>query len=137
MSQYIETLRSVTQCNSGAMGQGTKFVQPGFVAPGAGQVPLYRARYTGETLRNLALNAEDGAGGSRFCDGLLRRSQDGGNTWTAFNAAGNPLVVVTGAAIASVDLADTFVLTAGDLLDVALVSTNVTAAQPTVAFDVT
>jgi hypothetical protein len=44
---------------------------------------------------------------------------------------------VTGAAIAGADLSDTFLLTAGDLIDVALVSTNVTAAQPTVAFDVT
>jgi hypothetical protein len=134
--QHIETVRSVTQCNSGAIGQGTKFVQPGFVAPGAAQVPLYRARYTGETLRNLALTLKVAPAGADSVTAFFVRSQDGGNTWTALNAAGNPQVVVTGTAIAGANLTDTFVLTAGDLVGVALVSTNVTAAQPTVTFDV-
>jgi hypothetical protein len=107
-------------------------MQLGFVAPGAAQCPLYRARFTGETLRNLALTLRTAPAGADTVVATFQRSQDGGSTWTDITGAGTPSAQVAGAAIAGADLVNSFMLTAGDLVAVKLVSSNAAAAQPTV-----
>jgi hypothetical protein len=45
-------VRALTLVATGAIGAATRFLSPGLAAPSATPVPVYCARFTGETLRN-------------------------------------------------------------------------------------
>jgi len=134
---YIETIRSITLLSTGAIGAATRFMILGQAAVNANQFPVYRCRFTGETLRNLALSLKTAPGGADTVIVTFQRSQDGGTTWTDITGAGTPIVTVAAAAIAGDDLVNSFAMTKGDLIAVKLVSSAGTAAQPCVTFDVT
>jgi hypothetical protein len=131
--QVVEVVRQVTGGCTGAIGAATKFL----TAPGSGvaaaQIPLYRARFAGEVVRNLSVNLGTAPGGADTVAFTVQKSSDNGGTWSDLAVT----ATISAAAKTATDLVNTATLAAGDLLAVKMVSSAGTAAAPLATFDVT
>lgn len=129
-----EVVRQVTCGVLAAPGAATKHgTAPGVATGAAAEIPLYVARFTGEVVRNLRVNAVTAPGGSDTVAVTINKSSDNGATWATTTVT----CTLTGAAKTASDLTHSLSLAAGDLLEVAFVSSAGTAAGLTATFDVT
>lgn len=131
--QVVEIVRPVTGGCAGAITAATKYLATPGQTKAAAQVALYRARFTGEVIRNLSCNLVTAPGGADTVAFTVQKSSDNGGTWadTALTAT----ISTTGKS--ATDLTNSAVLTAGDLLAIKADSSAGTAADATVTFDVT
>lgn len=132
--RLVEIVRPVVGGATTALGAATKYATAPGQAGAAAQIPLYIARFTGETVRNLSVNIATAPGGADTVIFTIQKSSDNGGTWTDTTITCTP---VAGTGKAASDLTHSVSLTAGDMLAVKMVSSNTTAAAITVAFDVT
>lgn len=130
----VEIVRQVTCGVLAAPGAATKHgTAPGVATGAAAEIPVYIARFTGEVVRNLRVNAVTAPGGSDTVAVTINKSSDNGGTWATTTVT----CTITGTAKFAADLTHSLALTAGDLLEVAFVSSAGTAAGLTATFDVT
>jgi hypothetical protein len=129
----VEVVRPVTAGSSSTLTAATKYLAPGYVAVASAAVPLYVARFTGETIRNLGASLATAPAGTDTAIFTVQKSSDNGATWadTALTCT------ITGTAKAAADLTHSAVLAAGDLLALKVVSSATTAAIPFASFDIT
>jgi hypothetical protein len=134
---YVEVIRAITAASMDTFAAATRYIGAPGVALNAAQIPIYRARFAGEVIRNLAVSLVTAPGGADTVVFTVMKSSDNGATWTdtALTAtiSGASKVPADPAAV----LALSATLAAGDLLAVKAVSSAITAAKPTVTFDVT
>jgi len=131
---YFQAIvRPVTAGTTSTFGANTRFLGAVGSTIASAQVPLYVARFAGETIRNLAATLVTAPGGTDTVVFTVQKSSDNGATWadTALTCT------ITGVAKSASDLTDAVVLAAGDILAIKTVSSATTAAQATATFDVT
>ena len=131
--QIVEVVRPVTFGALGVVTAATVYGNGVGIAKATAQVPLYCARFDGETVRNLGLALATAPGGADTVAVTLQKSVDGGANWTDLAVT----ATITGAAKAASDLTHSAILAAGDLLAAKLVSSAGTAAGLCGTFDVT
>ncbi len=98
----------------------------------AAAVGLYVARFAGETIANLGIQAAAAPGGADTVIATIYTSTDDGNTW----AARATTCTMTGAAKSASDLANQYVLAAGEIVALQFVSSGALAAGVSASFDV-
>jgi len=128
----VEVVRQVTGF-VGTIGVVTKYVNGIGGSISTTGVPMYLVRFTGETIRNLAINLGTAPGGTDTVAVTVYKSSDNGANWTATDLT----CTATGTAKTASDLSHSVALTAGDLLAIYVNSSAVTAANLTVTFDIT
>jgi hypothetical protein len=129
-----EVVRQVTAGATTALGAATKFATAPGQAGAAAQIPLYVARFTGETVRNLQVCIATAPGGTDTVIFTIQKSSDNGATWTDTTITCTP---VAGTGKTGSDLTHSVMLTAGDMLALKMVSSGATAAAISATFDVT
>jgi hypothetical protein len=136
LPQYQEIVRQVTvsqPLKTTTIGAATVYGATTGTAFGTAAIQLYRARFAGETIRNLSASLGIAPGGSDTVAVTVQKSSDNGNTWadTALTCT------VSAALFSATDLTHSAVLAAGDILAIKLVSSAGTAAGACVSFDIT
>jgi len=129
----VEVVRCISAFAPTTFPAATRYVGGAGVALSSTVVPVYRARFAGEVVRNLSTNLLTAPGGSDTIITTLQKSSDNGATWTDLALT----TTITGAGKTATDLVNTATLAAGDLLAIKAVSTAITAAGLSATFDVT
>lgn len=130
---FVECVRQVTGQCTGTVTAATKYLTAPGSTVAAAQIPLYCARFAGETIRNLNAWATTAPGGADTGIYTVQKSSDNGATWTDTTLT----ATISAAGKAASDLTHAVVLAAGDLLAIKVVSSNTTLAGCGATFDVT
>lgn len=128
----IAAPQSITAGAVGVVTAATVYATAPGQAKATAQVPLYRARFAGEIVRNLSVNLTTAPGGVDTVATTIQKSSDNGSTWSDLALT----CTITGAAKSATDLSHSATLAAGDLLAIKYVSSAGTAADATTTFDV-
>ena len=138
LPQYVETVRQITvsqPLKTTVLGAATVFGATTGTAFGTAAIQLYRARFTGEKIRNLSVSLGVAPAGADTVIVTIQTSTDNGNTWATPAAA--PTATVAGAAFSATDLVNAYTLTAGEIVAFKAVSTAGTAAGAVITADIT
>jgi len=130
---FVEVVRCISAFSPTTFPAATRYLGAAGVALSSAQVPVYRARFTGEVIRNLSTNLLTAPGGSDTIITTLQKSSDNGGTWSDLTLT----TTISAAGKTATDLVHTDVLAAGDLVCIKAVSTGITAAGLSATFDVT
>lgn len=134
--QLVELVRpvSVSQpLKTTVLGAATVYGSGIGLAFSAAPVMLYRARFTGEKVRNLSVSLVTAPGGADTVAATVMKSADNGDTWSALAVT----CTISAAAKTATDLVNTATLDAGDIIGIRFVSSAGTAAGAVATTDVT
>ena len=99
----------------------------------AAPVALYVARYAGQTVQNLGVQAAVAPGGADTLIATVMTSTDNGNTYVARSVT----CTMTGAAFSASDLANSYTLAAGEIVALRFVSSGGAAAGVSATLTIT
>jgi hypothetical protein len=136
LTTMLEVIRSITAASPAATPIGnnvTRYLGAPGTAVSQTPVPLYRARFSGEVVRNLGVTLAVAPATNETMSVNVVHSSDGGKTWQDLPLA----CPLTPQQATDANLTDSAVLAAGDVVGVKVVSYSAAAAGLVVSLDIT
>lgn len=136
-----EIVRTVPLASSATFTAATKYLQPGYTSLSSTAVVVYTAQFTGQVLRNLVGSVQTAPSSTNTVTFTIYRAayNSATQTYGSFTATTITCVITggTGLQLIASDTTHTVTLNQGDLIAVAAIGTDTTAALPSCSFDVT